>query len=60
MHSFLHGILQQVCVQTGDSWYTSGLYFLGPLLFSLYMNDLPSTINQVDVNPYADDTEISL
>ncbi len=32
--------------------------FLGPLLFLLYINDLPSIIQYSDINIYADDTEI--
>ena len=31
---------------------------LGPLLFSIYVNDLPTAITDVDVNLYADDTEL--
>jgi len=31
---------------------------LGPLLFSIYVNDLPSAISLSDINMYADDTEI--
>ena len=31
---------------------------LGPLLFSIYVNDLPSVISLSDINMYADDTEI--
>ena len=30
---------------------------LGPLLFSLYVN-LPTAVKEVDVNLYADDTEL--
>ena len=31
---------------------------LGPLLFSIYVNDLPATITDVNVNLYDDDTEL--
>ena len=31
---------------------------LGPILFSLYVNDLPSVLEAVSVNMYADDTAI--
>lgn len=31
---------------------------LGPLLFSLYINDLPSVCEDVDIQMYADDTVI--
>ena len=31
---------------------------LGPLLFILYMNDLPSAVPDVDITMYADDTAI--
>ena len=31
---------------------------LGPLLFSIYVNDLPNVISLSDVNMFADDTEI--
>ena len=31
---------------------------LGPLLFSIYVNDLPNAISSSDVNMFADDTEI--
>ena len=31
---------------------------LGPLLFSIYMNDLPSVIRGYQLNMYADDMEL--
>ena len=31
---------------------------LGPLLFSIGVNDLPSVISLSDINMYADDTEL--
>ena len=31
---------------------------LGPLLFSIYTNDLPSSVSICDINMYADDTEL--
>ncbi len=33
---------------------------LGPLLFSLYVNDLPSILVHTDISLYADDTEIHM
>jgi len=30
---------------------------LGPLLFSIYVNDLPNVISSCDINMYADDSE---
>ena len=31
---------------------------LGPLLFSIFVNDLPAIVEHADVNMYADDTEL--
>jgi len=31
---------------------------LGPLLFSIYINDLPNVISSSDINMYADNTEL--
>ena len=31
---------------------------LGPLLFMIYVNDLPDVLNKCTVNPYADDSMI--
>ena len=31
---------------------------MGPLLFSMYANDLPNSISSCDINMYADDTEL--
>ena len=64
MQSFLHGRSQQVCVQGSFSF--KGLVTVGvpqgsilsPLLFSLFVNDLPTAVKEVDVNLYADDTEL--
>ena len=33
---------------------------LGPLLFSIYINDLPIIFNNTDINIFADDTELHL
>jgi len=64
MQSFLHGRSQQVCVQgslSSRGMVTVGVpqgSILGPLLFFLYVNDFPAAIKEVDVNLYADDTEL--
>ena len=31
---------------------------LGPLLFSIFVNDLPTVVEHAEVNMYADDTEL--
>ena len=61
---FLCSRTQQVCVN--DTLSSKGLItigvpqgsILGPLLFSIYVNDLPNSISSCDINMYADDTEL--
>ena len=61
---FLCGRTQQVCVQ--DTFSSRGVItvgvtqgsILGPLLFSIYVNDLPDSVNTCDINMFADDTEL--
>ena len=59
--SFLSGRTQQVTFQGSLS--SSGCVkvegsILGPLIFSIYVNDLPNVISSSDVDMFADDTEI--
>ena len=64
MRSFLCGRTQQVCIQ--DTFSSRGVItvgvpqgsILGPLLFSIYVNDLPNSVNTCDINMFADDTEL--
>ena len=34
-------------------------YILGPLLFIIYMNDLPNMVNTANISMHADDTDLS-
>ena len=36
----------------------SGIYIIGPFLFALYINDLPSVVNYSTLDLYADDAEL--
>jgi len=64
MQSFLYGRFQRVSVHgilSSKGEIKVGVpqgSILGPLLFSLYVNDLPTAITDVDINLYADDTEL--
>ena len=63
VHSYLHGRTQCTIVDGCSSeWATiiAGVpqgSILGPLLFSLYVNDLPNVTVNSDISLYADDTE---
>ena len=64
MKHYLSDRHQRVCIENDMSEWgevTIGVpqgSILGPLLFILYINDLPTVIKNSEVNIYADDTEI--
>ena len=64
LKSFLCNRTQQVVFQTSlssEGPITVGIpqgSILGPLLFSIYVNDLPNAIFSSDINIFADDTEL--
>ena len=62
--TYLSGRRQRVCVgQTVSPWLTPSFgvpqgSILGPLMFILFVNDLPKTIRRGSINMYADDTTL--
>ncbi len=61
---YLTGRMQRVCVDsTFSNWtrITRGVpqgSILGPLLFLIYVNDMPNAISKCSINLYADDTTL--
>ena len=64
MLSFLYGRSQRISVNgilSAKGEIRVGVpqgLILGPLLFSIYVNSLPAAITDIDINLYADDTEL--
>ena len=63
---YLSGRRQRICIGEANSNWTDDKIgvqqgsILGPLLFILYVNDLPQIIQNSSVKQYADDTTMTL
>jgi len=63
-NGYLHGRKQKVCIgEVQSDWkdIRRGVpqgSILGPLLFTVYVNNLPSSVSQSEVKQYADDTTL--
>ena len=64
IESYLYGRVQKVIIENRQSWIrrrTSGVpqgSVLGPLLFSMFVNDLFSVCRYIKVHAYADDIQL--